>query len=556
MCTVCCKQQAPYTCPRCHKAYCSTACYKGHSQTCSEAFYREQATAQLKATRAGPEQTRQMMEVLQRLQKQQQQQQPGDSYGGGSSSDADSSRSDSDSDGDSDASLVEGPASQLDSIPPALKRLLKRAQREGAAFDVRPSDLTPELVAELESLSLRGQLSHLVTPWEPWWHTDTAAALQLNAAGQRVVQDMEQLHQHVRQQQGSSIVAGAAKGTHTPAGAGPAGSNQGTRELGSGVPMPSEEPLPTLGQLAGQAHRPSLLLPWQLLQLLVAYCAVMRQFNGEPEAAGGWEAAQQLLLLAPPLLQAALVGTSKGGALSRSSDADTAAAAPASPSQQQQQQPSPSIPPPGSVQAACMQLLEAAAAADAPLTWSSDRLQEQLAAVAGAVSSSCGGAPSPERRALLQVATADALKLLQLGRPAVVLALTDSRRMLSAAKEQVKLSLQQASGKGQQLQRQRRTLQALRQSLGFAGQKVWYFMAWANEQDPLVYQVLAEELGDELQGQAAMVTNSSGGGVMLTGKPAVERRAVDNGRPRVVEVVAQQQSVQKPFSSSDLYDLD
>lgn len=184
-----------------------------------------------------------------------------------------------------------------------------QAQREGAAFDVRPSDLTPELVAELESLSLRGQLSHLVTPWEPWWHTDTAAALQLSAAGQRVVQDMEQLHQRVRQQQGSSA-AGTAEGTL----GGPSGSNQGAREPGSGVPVPSEEPLPTLQQLAGQAYRPSLLLPWQLLQLLVAYCAVMRQFNGEPEAEGGWEAAQQLLLLAPPLLQAALVGTTKGGA--------------------------------------------------------------------------------------------------------------------------------------------------------------------------------------------------------------------------------------------------
>lgn len=431
-----------------------------------------------------------------------------------------------------------------------------QAQREGAAFDVRPSDLTPELVAELESLSLRGQLSHLVTPWEPWWHTDTAAALQLNTCGQRVVQDMEQLHQHARQQPrhtgtaAHGSAAGAAKLTNTPAGAVPSSSSQDAREPGSGVPLPSEEPLPTLQQLAGQAHRPSLLLPWQLLQLLVVYCAVMRQFNGEPDGEGGWEAAQQLLLLAPPLLQAALVSTSKGGG--RSSGADTAAAAPANQTQQQQQ-PGQSVPLPGSVQGACMQLLDAAAAADAPSTCASDRLQEQLAAVAAAVGSSGGGAPTPERRALLQVATADALKLLQMGRSAVVLALTDSRRMLMAAKDKVKLSLQQAGGKGQQLQRQRRTLQALRQCLGFAGQKVWYFMAWANEQAPLVYQVLAEELGDELQGQAAM-TGSSSGGITLTGKQPARQPAAE-GRQRVVEVV-DQQSMEKPYSSSGLYDLD
>lgn len=415
-------------------------------------------------------------------------------------------------------------------------------------------------MAELESLSLREQLSHLVTPWEPWWHTDTAAALQLNTAGQRVVQDMEQLHQHARQQPqhtgtaAHSSAAGTAKLSNTPASAVPSSSSQGAREPGSGVPLPSEEPLPTLEQLAGQAHRPSLLLPWQLLQLLVAYCAVMRQFNGEPEGEGGWEAAQQLLLLAPPLLQAALVGTSKGGGC-RSSGADTAAAAPAN---QTQQQPGPSVPLPGSVQGACMQLLDAAAAVDAPSTCASDRLQEQLAAVAAAVGSSGGGAPTQERRALLHVATADALKLLQMGRSAVVLALTDSHRMLMAAKDQVKLSLQQASGKGQQLQRQRRTLQALRQCLGFAGQKVWYFMAWANEQAPLVYQVLAEELGNELQGQAAM-TGSGGGGITLTGKPVrpvVQPTA--EGSQRVVEVVVDQQSsVEKPCcSSSGLYDLD
>lgn len=91
---------------------------------CRSSCRREQATAQLKATRAGPEQTRQMMEVLQRLQ----QQQPGDSYDGSSSSDAGSS---SDG-GDSDASL-EGPAGKLYSIPPALTRLLKRVSKHGKA---------------------------------------------------------------------------------------------------------------------------------------------------------------------------------------------------------------------------------------------------------------------------------------------------------------------------------------------------------------------------------------------------------------------------------------
>lgn len=74
------------------------------------------------------------MEVLQRLQ---QQQQPADSYDGSSSSDAGSS---SDG-GDSEASLEEGPAGQLDSIPPALTRLLKRVSRHGKAQTLHPLHL-------------------------------------------------------------------------------------------------------------------------------------------------------------------------------------------------------------------------------------------------------------------------------------------------------------------------------------------------------------------------------------------------------------------------------
>lgn len=85
---------------------------------------REQATEQLKATRAGPEQTREMMEVLQRLHQQQQAAEGFD----GSSSDQDSNDSSSEDDSDVD----DGPeattaASQLQHCP-ALKQLLKRVR--------------------------------------------------------------------------------------------------------------------------------------------------------------------------------------------------------------------------------------------------------------------------------------------------------------------------------------------------------------------------------------------------------------------------------------------
>lgn len=79
---------------------------------------REQATAQLKATRAEPEQTRQMMAVLQRLHDQQQAE--GGLGADHSSTDGSSNSSDSDEEGP-DNSTAYGPPTG-----PALKQLLKR----------------------------------------------------------------------------------------------------------------------------------------------------------------------------------------------------------------------------------------------------------------------------------------------------------------------------------------------------------------------------------------------------------------------------------------------
>lgn len=489
-----------------------------------------------------------MMAVLQRLHDQQQGE--GGVAADHSSTDGSSNNSDSDSD-------EQGPDNNMAYGPPpgpALKQLLKRALREGASFDVQPSDLTPELMRELEALSVRGHLSHLVQPWEPWWESDAAAALQLNTAGQRVIQDMQQLHQQVQHQQTAAQDVSGAVG--------------GSTEVAKGLPQPSEEALPTLQQLAGQAHRPSVMLPWQLLQLLVAYCAVMRQYNGDPQAEGGWEAAQQLLLQAPPLIQAALAGSkgskssSNGGGLR-----PTPTAAPQPDLQEQAerqaqslQAPRASILPPDSVRCACLQLLDAAVAAGSS-PGGQEQWQEQLTAAAAAVSSGGGGALEYEQRTLLQVAQADAFKLLDLGRPAVVLALTDSRRLMQAGKEQVKQQLQASGGKGQQLQRQRRQLQQLRQCFGLAGQKLWYFMVWSNEQAAGVCPLLAQELAAELQGQQAAAQQDKGialtkhqAEVVVPQKPAgpvLSQEAVVDCCPPSCRPVAE------PFQPvTGLYDLD
>lgn len=322
------------------------------------------------------------------------------------------------------------------------------------------------------------------------------------------------------------------------------------------MPRPPDVALPRLQDLAGPTHKPSPLMPWQLLQLLVAYCAVMRQFNGEPDAEGGWEAAHQLLQLAPPLIQAALVpaASTKKGASSKGADGSSRnllwppsqaaqqeqqEAQTQTQQQDKQQQAAASILSPDSVRGACIQLFDAAAAAQPDLSTDTP-LDQQLLASAEAVSGGgCAGRTvGAERRALLQVAMADAVKLLQLGRPAAVLALTDARRQLQDTSDRISEHLRHhqkqqhqesstaAAGGGRtthhqedeklQRQRQRYQLQQLRHYLRLAVQKLWYLAVWSNEQPAGVYQGLADAWQREVAGQQAMVQPVAAGEVLIT----------------------------------------
>lgn len=101
---------------------------------------REQATAQLKATRAEPQQTQKMLEVLQRLQEQQAA--DDSSWLPGAAADSDSSE-DSDSDGGSSGG--ENGDNPLSRLPdPAsirlVKQLLKRVSNNRCASQPALSD--------------------------------------------------------------------------------------------------------------------------------------------------------------------------------------------------------------------------------------------------------------------------------------------------------------------------------------------------------------------------------------------------------------------------------
>lgn len=204
---------------------------------------------------------------------------------------------------------------------------MQAQQHKGPArdFEISEEDLTPEELRAFQRAAAAGMLSHLLPPWVPWWEGPEAQGLTLSATGQRAVQEV-----------GGPGGAGAAE---RPAGSGSGagqkgasgGSRAGAREAGedSGgasedeeeeedneedeeedeeeglegpAPLPPgpSQPLQPLSALT--KAQPSPLLRWQLLELLYAYCFVLRQYNGDAgEEDVVLDAVDSVLALCPAL---------------------------------------------------------------------------------------------------------------------------------------------------------------------------------------------------------------------------------------------------------------
>jgi hypothetical protein len=402
------------------------------------------------------------------------------------------------------------------------------------------------------AVHLQGQLSHLVPVWQPWWTAAAAGDLQLSASGQHVVQELQTTASSGRAAAAAADLQNSngkdCRSNSTAALAqqpGTAVEQQQQQQQQQPVqeqpqlPSPPSEPLPSLSSLAGPRVQPSPLLPWQLLQLLVAYAAVERLYNGEPEATG-WEAAEQLLLLSPPLMQQRVQAAAAQEA--RNDEAAQLSTSTTDDSKQQKQQwqqlhtSAVHLAPPDCVRVANMQLAAAAAQMCSTNTASCSRQHEgsQPWVAAGAVPS--------ELRLLLQVGLSDALQLLQLGRSAVVLALADAGRLLEQGMQEVKQQQQlqqhheeqqpgklrsagtvaalQSAGPLQPLGKQHpKNHKSLCRQLFLAGRKVHFFTVWSNEQPPDVFERLVLELQLELHEQESMQADKSKPLLTKTGFP-------------------------------------
>ena len=64
-------------------------------------------------------------------------------------------------------------------------------KEQTGTIDVAALDMRPQDWAAFEASVARGELGHLITPWQPWWMTQEAVDLRLSDGGQCMVQGMQ-----------------------------------------------------------------------------------------------------------------------------------------------------------------------------------------------------------------------------------------------------------------------------------------------------------------------------------------------------------------------------
>jgi len=185
-CEICEKNEARYTCPRCQVPYCSVACYKNHNakdsdQLCTEAFYRDRVFDMMRNEYKDPENTKTMKRILQRthaerdnatsiLEKQ---------YG-----ENDSITAFQDEKLEEDfmdlaqhlLSLRINPGhDNRNNNHPDMKEVDLELKQE-SEIDEQTEELLyqtlqskPLLLKRFEEAVAKGELSHYITIWQPWW---------------------------------------------------------------------------------------------------------------------------------------------------------------------------------------------------------------------------------------------------------------------------------------------------------------------------------------------------------------------------------------------------
>lgn len=164
VCSVCTREFAKYTCPRCAVQYCGVACYKAHDAGCTEQFHREQVETALRASRAAPDDVAAMRDILKRMHAHNLD--GGDDVGAGLTAD-----------GDEDA---EG---ELTATGGADAERVARLAALAEADRVEEIELTAEERRDFERHVANGTLLRQMDRSEPWWTRVDLASISRRADG-------------------------------------------------------------------------------------------------------------------------------------------------------------------------------------------------------------------------------------------------------------------------------------------------------------------------------------------------------------------------------------
>ena len=162
VCSVCAREFAKYTCPRCAVQSCSLACYRTHGAACTDAFQRDQAQSAARAECAPAKD--EMEDILRRVRAQ--------------------TLDDGGPDGGGSSDPVAEAAAAL-----AHERRVHALQALASAGQLGKIDLSADEMLDFERYVANGSLARHLERTVPWWAVVPASSVERLADGTYLARD-------------------------------------------------------------------------------------------------------------------------------------------------------------------------------------------------------------------------------------------------------------------------------------------------------------------------------------------------------------------------------
>ncbi|CCI42853.1 unnamed protein product [Albugo candida] len=233
LCSLCLKTASRYTCPKCGVHYCSVSCYQQHNKTCTEVFARDHIVEELRVQDDSQKTRKSFEAILKRTKDFQNKQNRWSAI---------------------DEEL-------LDNFENLQLKLHENGQ-------VKYEDLTEAQKEEFLHAVRKGEISKWIPCWEPWWMMSSASYLQKTQMKRNAqIQEIGCKSSQVNESEDNSLNELVMESQRFP-------TVLFTRH--------DSEEMPDLMTSLIRGHKePSKFLRYHLVDMIYAYCLIMRRYNGE-----------------------------------------------------------------------------------------------------------------------------------------------------------------------------------------------------------------------------------------------------------------------------------